>query len=619
MTLDTLSLDLATLRAGYLEGAFTPTQVLGEVLRRVRAAPERHVWITRLPEADVLAAAARLDQLNPATLPLYGVPFAIKDNIDLAGTPTTAACPAFAYTPSDSATVVARLLAAGAVPVGKTNLDQFATGLVGTRSPYGACRNSFDPQYVSGGSSSGSAVAVATGLVSFALGTDTAGSGRVPAAFNNLIGYKPTCGWLSPHGMVPACRTLDAVSVFALCAADANDVANPMRGFDPSEPGSRRPSAPPRALSSPPARWRVGVPRAGQLEFFGCADYAAAHAAALERLQGAGMQCVEVDFEPFFAVARLLYEGPWVAERTLAVQPLLDRDPAALWPVTRTICAQGRQFAATDVFRGIYRLAALRRECERVWEQVDVLLTPTAGTIHRIADEQAQPLALNAQLGRYTNFVNLLDLAAVAFPAGFTPHGLPYGLTLIGPAWSDEALLSAADGWHRTLVSTAGATGQALPAVRAVVTGPAGEELIEVAVCGAHLQGLPLNGQLTSRGAKLRAVTRTAAAYRLYALPGGPPFRPGLIRVCEGGVAVDVEVWAVPAAAFGAFVAGIPAPLGIGKVELEDGRWVSSFICEGHAAADAEDISHFGGWRAYLARSAAPKSVHPAASAGGTG
>jgi allophanate hydrolase len=604
MTLDTLSLDIATLQSGYRSGAFTPGQVFAEVLRRVRTAPERHVWITRLPEETVLAAAARLDGMDPLALPLHGIPFAIKDNIDLAGTLTTAACPAFAYTPTTSATVVARLMAAGAIPIGKTNLDQFATGLVGTRSPYGACRNSVDPDYISGGSSSGSAVAVASGLASFALGTDTAGSGRVPAAFNNLLGYKPTCGWLSPRGMVPACRTLDTVSVFALCAADAADVARQARGFDAPEPGSRRPPGVRRMPVRPSTQWRVGVPRAAQLEFFGSADYAAAHAKAMERLQHAGLDCVEVDFEPFLAVARLLYEGPWLAERALAVRPLMERDPAALWPVTREICRQGERFSAMDAFAAQYRLSELRRECERAWEQVDVLLTPTAGTIHRLADEQAEPLALNAQLGRYTNFVNLLDLAAVAFPAGFTSRGLPYGLTVIGPAWSDDALLAAADAWHRALVDSAGALGQPLPAARPWPGEEVTDEQIDLAVCGAHLQGLPLNGQLTERGATLRAVTRTSRQYRLFALPGGPPFRPGLVRSPDRGTAVDVEVWSVPASALGSFVAGIPAPLGVGKVELEDGRWVSGFICEGHAVAAAEDISHFGGWRAYLAGTA---------------
>lgn len=601
MSLTGLSLDLATLRAGYRSGAFTPGALLGEVLRRMSAAPERNVWITRLGTEAVLAAAARLDGEDPAALPLYGIPFAIKDNVDLALVPTTAGCPAFAYTPAASAPVVERLLAAGAIPVGKTNMDQFATGLVGTRSPYGACQNSFDPRYVSGGSSSGSAVAVASGLVSFALGTDTAGSGRVPAAFNNLIGYKPTCGAWSPRGMVPACRTLDSLSVFTLCAADAADIARQASAFDASEAYSRRPPAAAGGGLPPPGRWRIGVPRADQLQFFGCAAYQAAHAAAMAKLQSAGLHCVEVDFEPFFATARLLYEGPWVAERFLAVQPLLDRDPSALWPVTREICARGRQYSAADAFQAQYRLAGLRRQCEHVWQQADVLLTPTAGTIFPIAEEQAAPLALNAQLGHYTNFVNLLDLAAVAFPAGFTEEGLPYGLTLLGPAWSDDALLAAADGWHRILSQRAGALALPLPPLRPLTgTARAAEDWIEVAVCGAHLSGLPLNGQLTERGATLRCETRTATRYRLYALPGGPPRRPGLVQVAEDGVAIEVEVWAVPSSQFGSFVALIPAPLGIGKLELADGRRVCGFLCEAVGLDGAEDISALGGWRAYV-------------------
>ena len=592
------SLDIAALLEGYRGGRFTPLRVMQEVVARLHDAPERHAWISRLPDDQLLRWAEQLQQRAPESLPLYGVPFAIKDNIDLAGLPTTAACPAFGYQPGRSATAVERLIAAGAIPLGKTNLDQFATGLVGARSPYGAGLNSFDAEYISGGSSSGSALAVAMGLASFALGTDTAGSGRVPAAFNNLIGYKPTCGRISPRGMVPACRTLDTISVFSLCAADAALVGRIAAGFDADQPWSRRE---PAARPAPPTTsrpWRFGIPRRDQLQFFGCEAYAAAWDAALAQLARHGVEPVEMDLSGFFAVARLLYEGPWVAERFVATQSLLDANPEALWPVTRAICEQGRGLTAADAFRGQYRLAELRRECEHTWGEVDALITPTAGTVHRLAAVMAEPLRLNTQLGYYTNFVNLLDLAAVAVPAGIASNGLPFGITVLGQAWSDEALLAVAAGWQRALNRTAGARGQPVP--ETPMPPAATEPHIDVAVCGAHMQGLPLNPQLTDAGATLRQITRTAPAYALYALPGGPPHRPGLLRVGQGGAAVDVEVWSVPAAQFGSFVAGIPAPLGIGKLELADGSWVCGFLCEGHAVATARDITALGGWRAYL-------------------
>ena len=595
------SLLIADLQAGYAAGRFTPVDVLGEVLARADRAPERHAWIARLPAEAVLARARALAARGPAGLPLYGVPFAVKDNIDLAGVPTTAGCPAYARVPAASAPVVARLEAAGAVPVGKTNLDQFATGLVGTRSPYGACRNAFDPAFISGGSSSGSAVAVATGLASFSLGTDTAGSGRVPAAFNNLVGLKPSCGLLSTRGVVPACRSLDCVSVFALTAGDAARVLAVAEGLDPEDPYSRRLAA--RPLPRPGAGLRVGVPRADQLEFFGDADAPGLFAAAAARLAGLGAALVEIDLAPFLEAARLLYEGPWVAERWAAVGAFLEASPEAVWPVTRAIIEGGRRPAAVEAFRAQYRLLELRRAAEAAWARADVLLTPTAGTIFRIAEVEAEPVRRNTDLGRYTNFVNLLDLAAVALPAGFRADGLPLGVTLLAPAGSDAALLELAGLAHAAAGLPLGATGRPCPPAPA---GPAGAlappGTIPLAVCGAHLQGLPLNHQLTDRGAHLVARTRTAPAYRFYALPGGPPRRPGLVRVAEGGGAVEVEVWAVPAAELGGFVAGIPSPLGIGTLLLADGAAVPGFICEPFAVDGAEDITALGGWRAFLAR-----------------
>jgi len=525
------------------------------------------------------------------------VPFAIKDNIDLAGVPTTAACAEYAFTPGEHAFVVQRLIDAGAIPIGKTNLDQFATGLVGTRSPYGACRNSFDPEYISGGSSSGSAVAVATGQVSFALGTDTAGSGRIPAAFNNIVGIKPTRGLLSTRGVVPACRSLDCVSVFALTSDDAQQVLQVAAQFDEQDAYARQMPAGIPSFSS--ARFRFGVPRAEQLAFFGNSNAEALFRGAVGRLAELGGVAVELDFEPFLSAARLLYEGPWVSERYAAIEAFIERRPEAMLAVTREIIGAGKQPRALDAFKAQYRLMEYRRRCERAWREVDVILTPTAGTIYRIDAVNADPVSLNSNLGYYTNFMNLLDLSGIAVPAGFQSDGLPFGVTLFAPAFAEASLAALGDRLHRSADVPAGATGRALPPL--TVPGSPAPGIVPIAVCGAHLSGLPLNTQLVERGAWLMERTRTSANYRLYALPGGPPRRPGLVRDLHSA-AIEVEVWAMPAHQVGGFLQLIPAPLGLGKVELADGTWVSGFICEPGGVEGATDISAFGGWRAWLDR-----------------
>jgi allophanate hydrolase len=590
------------LLAGYRAGRVSPVQVMESVLEAVAGAPERNAWITLVPRERVLAMAQALVSRPPESLPLYGIPFAIKDNIDLAGIPTTAGCPEYAYTPSESAFAVQKLIDAGAIPVGKTNLDQFATGLVGTRSAFGACHNSFDPAYICGGSSSGSAVAVATGLVSFALGTDTAGSGRVPAAFNNLIGLKPTRGALSCRGVVPACRSLDSVSILALTADDAQRVYGAARGFDVRDAYStvsadlRRGGAP-RGLEL--AGLRLGVPRPSQLNFFGDTQYSRLFVETVGQLEALGARPVEIDFEPFLAAARLLYEGPWLAERYCAVGDFLEQHPEAVYPVTLEIIRAGRNPTAAEAFRAQYRLMDLRRATEEAWSSVDVLVTPTAGTIYRIDAVNADPIRLNSNLGYYTNFVNLLDLTAVAVPAGFRTDGIPFGISLVGRAGSDHELLGLADSVQRARVARIGALDTPLPAL-SESGWPDTDDDICVAVCGAHMLGLPLNHQLTSRGGRFLQRTRTNPVYALYALPGGPPYRPGMIRVAESGAAIEVEVWSVPADEFGSFVNGIGPPLTIGKVELQDGSRVSGFICEAYAAVGARDITSLGGWRRYL-------------------
>lgn len=605
--LQTLSLDLQTLGQVLQSGAITPVDVVHEVLRRI-GSDTHNAWISVHDPNALVAMAKALMVRGPEGKPLYGVPFAVKDNIDLEGLPTTAACPTYAYRPQHSAYVVQKLVEAGAIPIGKTNLDQFATGLNGTRSPYGACHNAFDPRYVSGGSSSGSAVALALGHVSFALGTDTAGSGRVPAAFNNLVGLKPTCGLLSTTGVVPACRSLDTVSIFAFTAQDAHRVFGVALGFDEADPYAR-PAVPHgfdfgRAAAG---AVRVGVPLPDQLEFYGDVGYARAFADAVGHAKELGLTVVEVDIAPLLEAARLLYGGPWIAERYQAIRGFIEAQPDALFPTTRDITLQGAKPLAADAFAAQYELKALQREASHLWRQVDVLLTPTVPT-HPTMDEMlAAPIARNTELGLYTNYMNLLDCAAVAVPTRFV-HDLPFGVTLVAPAHQDVPLLHLADRWQSTLqgrAATMGATAHALPAMRSVVSAvPSGQ--LRVAVCGAHLHGQPLNWQLTQRGARRVLCTQTDPRYKLYALANGCAGvqRPGLVRVGPGeqGASIEVEVWEMPAAHFGSFVAGIPAPLGIGTTVLADGTSVPGFICEPIGLDGANDITAYGGWRAWLSR-----------------
>ena len=590
-----ISLQLSDLQKAYRDGTLTPTQVIDEILSRCARFTEHNIWITLLDRDRLLQYARAVEARGMPSQPLYGIPFAIKDNIDLADIPTTAACTDFAYMPTRSATVVERLMAAGAIPIGKTNLDQFATGLVGTRSPYGPCRNAFDPSYISGGSSAGSAVSVSLGLASFSLGTDTAGSGRVPAAFNNLIGLKPTCGVISARGVVPACRTLDTVSIFALSANDASQIAAVAQGYDEEDAYSR--AMPETTRSNFKSRFRFGIPQTEQLEFFGNADAKALFTRSVERLQAMGGEAVTIDFSDFLETARLLYGGPWVAERYQAVREFIERQADSLHEVTRKITLGAQNFSAADTFAALYRLQEMKRRTAGIWNDVDVLVTPTAGTIYTIDEVLSDPIKLNSNLGYYTNFMNLLDLAAIAVPAGFLGNGLPFGITVGAPAFSDGALLDLAQRWQAAFPLALGATG----VYRANNLPKPESGLIRVAVCGAHLSGLPLNHQLTDRGGRLLLATRSAAKYRLYALPGAGVRRPGMVR-SEAGSAIELEVWALPAATFGTFVAGIPAPLGIGAVELESGHAVQGFVCENYAVSDAEDITHYGGWRRYLAQ-----------------
>jgi allophanate hydrolase len=586
---------LDSLRARYAARPEAVADVIEDVLARIEASPDPAIFIARVA-ADHLRAAAK-DLLarapDPASLPLWGVPYAVKDNIDVQGMPTTAGCPAFAYRAEADATVVAKLKAAGALLVGKTNLDQFATGLNGTRSPYGAPRSVFNPDYVSGGSSSGSAVAVASGLVAFSLGTDTAGSGRVPAAFNNIVGIKPTPGRVSAAGVVPACRSLDCVNVFAASVADGVAVRRIVEGFDAADCYS--------VASSPvglPPKPRVGVLAAKDREFFGDADCAALYEQAIARGEALGWDMVEFDYAPFLAIAALLYEGPWLAERLAAIEPFLDARADSLEPTVRRLIESARRFTAADAFRGQYKLKALLRDAEQEAKKFDFLLLPTAPTTYTVEAMRADPVRLNAHFGRYTNFVNFCGMAAIAVPSGFRADGLPFGVTLIGPGQSDDALAGFAAAFHEASGCGAGAA----KAQTASAPPPAADGRIEIVVVGAHLAGQPLNWQLTEGGGFLVEATRTAGDYRLFVLPNTTPAKPGLMREPGfDGAGLEVEVWSLPAESFGRFVNAIPAPLGVGKVTLSTGRVVTGFLCEGHALEGAREITALGGWRAYLA------------------
>ncbi len=580
--------------------AYRDAQQPAELLRALcnELSSSDNAWICLASAAQLDAQLADLQALlenaggDLSKLPLYGVPFAIKDNIDAAGWPTTAACAEFAYTAKADATVVAKLRAAGAILIGKTNLDQFATGLVGTRSPYGAVPNSFNPAYVSGGSSSGSASVVARGLVPFALGTDTAGSGRVPAGFNNIVGLKPSKGWLSNTGLVPACKTLDCISVFALTVGDALSVAQIAGGYDAADPYSRK--NPGSAKVGMPTKPRLAVPK--NPEFFGDTQNQAVFEQALGKLRELGAELVEIDFTPFQQLAEQLYYGSWVAERTVALEGV---DPAHINPVVRGIVANGHKYSACDAYKAEYIRAELSRTINDILAGFDALVVPTSPTLRTQAEMDAEPVLFNSQFGTYTNFTNLADLSALAVPAGFRADGLPAGITLLAPAWHDQALAAFGQRWQQALKLPLGATGKALPVQAPSSTPVPGS--VRVAVVGAHLTGMPLNVQLTSRDAVLVEQTTSAATYRLYALPGTVPPKPGLARVAADGAAIIVELWDIPQARFGEFVAESPAPLGIGNLQLADGRWVKGFICEPYALDGARDITSFGGWRAFIA------------------
>ena len=587
------------LAAAHREGSLSPRETAECTLQRIEAADDPAMFISIRDKAELLAEAEALGARRGEALPLLGVPVAVKDNIDVAGLPTTAACPAFTYRPEKDAAAVARLKAAGALIIGKTNLDQFATGLVGARSPYGMPRNALRPDLLPGGSSSGSAVAVARGIVPLALGTDTAGSGRVPAGLNNIVGLKPSLGLISTSGVVPACRSLDCVSIFALTAADALVALTVMAGPDARDPFSRCMAV--GELTALPPVLRIGVPRVADRHFFGDSVSEAAFAAAERIATRLGATLVEIDLTPFFDTAALLYHGPWVAERTAAVGDFIASNPDAIHPITKAIISQGFSKTAIDTFNGLYRLRELSGMALPAFDRIDALMVPTVPTPVTHAALEADPIGLNTQLGTYTNFVNLLDLAGIAVPAALSEDRMPFGVTFLAPAGRDAMLASLGAAFHRETGLTLGALDAPQPPIAFAPSSlQAGE--IEVAVVGAHLSGMPLNHELTGLGGRFLAETETAADYQLYALVGTVPPKPGMLRVGAGsGARIKLECWALPAEGFGWFVAGVPSPLSIGMVALGDGRQVKGFLVEAEATAGARDISNFGGWRAFLA------------------
>jgi len=591
---------VAEILNAYRSGATKPEHIVARSFERIRAHNDPAIFIALREEADVVAEARALMLAGDQTLPLYGIPVAIKDNIDVKGLPTTAACPAYSYRPNKDATAVARLREAGALVLGKTNLDQFATGLVGVRTPYGIGRNLFDPKLIPGGSSTGSSLAVAAGFAPLALGTDTAGSGRVPAAFSNIVGLKPSCGLVSTAGVVPACRTLDCVSVLALTVDDATAMLRVIAGPDPADPFSR--PRPVHAVGPMPKGLKLGVPLAGQRLFFGDHASEAAYDAAQARLGGLGAKIVEIDIEPFYATARLLYEGPWVAERYLTARSLIASSPESLHPVTLQVILAGAHGTAADAFAAFYQLEELRRVRDHTFRAIDAMVLPTAPTIYAIDEVLADPIGLNSRLGTYTNFVNLLDMCGLAVPASMRPDGIPFGVTLLAPAGEDAALAAIGREFHATTGLPLGALKHSQPPLARPPAAPAKGE-ISIAVVGAHLSGMPLNGELRAAGARLIERTATAPHYRLYSLAGTRPPKPGLLRMKNGaGAAIEVEVWALSESAFGRFVAAVPRPLSIGTLELNGGHSVKGFLVEAEAVAGARDISSFGGWRAFMAQ-----------------
>ena len=587
-------LNIDHLRQSYINKKLTPRQLIQDIHQRMERYSDYNIWIHALTEDELEPYLSSLEKKDINDYPLYGIPFAIKDNIDLENIPTTAACPEFSYTPDSSAFVVDLLVKSGAIPIGKTNLDQFATGLVGTRSPYGAVNNAFKPEYISGGSSSGSAVAVALNIVSFALGTDTAGSGRIPAAFNNLIGLKPSKGLLSTSGVVPACRSLDCVSLFTLNPDDAQEIFTLTEKYDPDDIYALKASG---ITKKYPLKRIIGVPDQNFITSTLTEEYKKLFNESIGNYKKLSYEVIEINFEPFSQAADLLYAGPWLAERYISIKQHANKQPNGILPVTSEIITAAEGLKTVNAFEAMYQLQAFKKQADNIFQQVDSILTPTACDHFTIQQVNADPISLNSQLGKFTNFMNLLDLCAIAFPAGFTKTGLPFGATLFTESGRDRDLINTVKEYYSNTDLTMGTTKQVWNSQE--IKPEEKNNTIDIAVCGAHLSGMKLNYQLTDLGAKLKQTTTTSKNYRFFVLDGGPPYRPGLMRDEECGDEIEVEVWSVPLHKFAEFMKLIPAPLGIGKLELINGDWVNGFICEAYAIKTAKEITEFKSWRLF--------------------
>lgn len=562
-----MNLSLKSLREKYLKNEITPEEVVIEIIKRANEDVDMNIWITP-PSMEILKPYLdNLVTMDPNDTPLWGIPFAIKDNIDLAGIPTTAGCREYTYIPKENAVVVERLISAGAIPLGKTNLDQFATGLVGTRSPHGETHNALKKELISGGSSSGSAVAVARGHAVFSLGTDTAGSGRVPAALNRLVGYKPSIGAWPVKGVVPACASLDCVTVFAKSLEDTLEVDAVARGVADTDPWSRNIPHPVQKLPE-----KIYIPNK-PLEFFGpyAEEYAKAWRVAIEKVKRLNIPIEYIDYQVFSDAAAILYEGPWVAERWADLGEFIDAHPGVAFPVTEQILRSGAssKHTAAVVFTAIHDLQTYKLKVRKILNNA-VMLMPTCGGTWTRDQVRMDPIGTNSAMGRFTNHCNLLDLCAVAIPSDDAAFNVPFGITLFALAENEGLIISAAKEYAKNTVF--------------------------VAVCGLHMRGYPLEKQMQELRASFVREDFTAAKYQFVKLPTAPA-KPGLIKQQSGGASIAVEIWEMTKEAFGTFVAAIPAPLGIGKIELQDGLEVPGFICEAYAASDAEDISSYGSWR----------------------
>lgn len=587
--------DIGSIHNAYSNGV-SAAQVIDECYRRIEEIGDPGIFIHLIAKDVVLNEVEELGELDLASKPLWGIPFAVKDNIDAANVPTTAACPAFEYVPEKDSFVVKLLRDAGAILIGKTNLDQFATGLVGIRSPYQPPKNAVDPEIIPGGSSSGSAVVVSHGIVSFALGTDTAGSGRVPAALNNIVGLKPSLGALSNSGVVPACRSLDSVSIFALTVENAYHVLRVSAKYDQADCYSKNNIF--SELGLQPHSIRVGVPDAESLEFFGDTFQAESFKKSIKEMETIGCSIKTIDFKVFYEVAKLLYEGPWVAERFITIEKLLNERPEAFYPVTKKIIEPGGELTATDTFKSLYRLEELKREVEELFNGLEMLCVPTIPTFYTVSDLEEDPFLPNSRLGTYTNFVNLLDLCGISVPVHKRDDGRPGSVTILAPVKKDALVARVSGKLQQKCGATLGATGWMLPSPCPPSKTPFESE-IELAVVGAHMSGLPFNNQLTDLGGRLLKQTKTAPSYKMYKLVDGPPHKPGMV-FSEQGAAIELEVWALPISEFGKFMSSVTPPLCIGTLLLEDGSSVKGFLCESKGIVDAVEITKFGGWRAYL-------------------